>query len=305
MATGVAVHKSTDAGAPTLSGTAGDLITLLDYILVTNHGWSKPFSGTNTAVYRMAGGNQFYLDVNDNGPGAAGAQEARMRGYETMTAVATGTGPFPTVAQLAAGIILRKSAAASATTRPWVAVADDRTVYTFIQSGDSANVYLGFMFGDIYSYLVGDGYRSMIVGRVTENSATTAASVDLLAGLSSTRVAAISGHYIARSHSGFAGAVALTKWGDASASTNALVGTVTFPNPVDGGLYVSPVSVGETSGSTRGQLRGFWHQMHPVGSFADLDTFDSIDGRSYLLLKLAGSNGVYCLETSDTWDTSV
>src|SRR5262245_26448894 len=133
----VTVYRSTDSSAPTLSGTAGDLVNVLDKCLVAGYGsktaagWSKPFTGTNAAVFRMGGGNQFYLDVNDNGPGAGTGQEARVRGYETMTAVATGTGPFPTVAQLAAGIIVRKSAALSGTTRAWVMVADDRSFYLF------------------------------------------------------------------------------------------------------------------------------------------------------------------------------
>ena len=35
------------SGAPTLSGTAGSLVAVLDFCLVTTLGWTKPFSGTN------------------------------------------------------------------------------------------------------------------------------------------------------------------------------------------------------------------------------------------------------------------
>src|SRR4051812_21450587 len=174
----VTVYRSTDPSAPVLDGLAGSLVNLLDKCLVAGYGakaaagWTKPFTGTNTAVFRQGGGNSFYLDVADNGPGVATTQEARLRGYEAMTAVATGTGPFPTVALAANGLFIRKSAAAAATARVWTLIADDRTFYLFIQSGDVAGQWWGFNFGDFYSYVTGtDNYRTMIIGRATENNA--------------------------------------------------------------------------------------------------------------------------------------
>src|SRR4029077_17944641 len=165
-----------------LSGTAGDLVNVLDKCLVagygskTGAGWSKPFTGTNAAVFRQGAGNQMYLDVNDNSPGAATAQEARVRGYETMSAVATGTGPFPTVAQSANGLFVRKSAAASGTARVWCVIADDRTFYLLIQSGDVAGQWYGVAFGDYYSFVTGtDNYRTMIIARNLEASTTLGA----------------------------------------------------------------------------------------------------------------------------------
>lgn len=309
MATGVTLYKSTDTSAPTLSGTAGDLVTLLDAILVNGYGtqpaagWTKAFSGTNAAAYLAAGGNQFYLDVNDNGPGAGGAREARMRGYEAMTAVSTGTNPFPTVAQLAAGLVCRKSAALSATTRTWVAVADDRTLYLFVDPGDSLG-YTGFMFGDFFSYLVNDGFRTMIIGRITENNATAAAETLDIASLSVTTTA---GHYIARSYTQFGTSIAAGKQGDATNGAAILAASYDFPNPTDGSFLACPLYVSQTTfHNRRGKLRGFWQGQHSLSNFASGDTF-SQDGKSFIILgrTYANASAYFLMETSDTWDTSV
>ncbi len=309
MATGVTVYRNTDSSAPTLSGTAGDLVNLFDKCLVTGYGskaaagWSKPYTGTNTAVFRMGGGNQFYLNLDDNSPGAGGATEARARGYEVMTAVGTGTGLFPTVAQVTNGIIPRKSAAANATTRSWVVVADDRTVYLYVLTADTANVYLSFMFGDFYSYLASDNYRTMIAGRITENNGSAS---DFLSRLAPAK-AALSGHFVARNYTGLGTSAVAGKYGDSSVNNTALTGNITFPNPVDGGLYGSPCFLYVPDAATiRGQLRGFWHQLHTATGFADFDTVSG-SGRTFTFLKqtIDGSSAAFLMETSDTWDTNV
>jgi hypothetical protein len=123
----VGVYRYDDVGAPTLSGTAGALIGVLDHALVTGQGWSKVYSGTNLAVYRAPAGNQLYLRVDDTGTTAA-----RIVGYETMSAVSTGTGPFPTEAQVAGGLYAPKSANVNATARNWVIVANDRFFHMWV-----------------------------------------------------------------------------------------------------------------------------------------------------------------------------
>src|SRR5574337_1914064 len=97
----VNVYRSSDASAPVLTGQAGSLITVLDACLISGYGskspagWAKPYSGTNLAAYRAATGNRFYFRVDDSG-----TVEARISGYETMSDVNTGTGQFPTTAQI-------------------------------------------------------------------------------------------------------------------------------------------------------------------------------------------------------------
>lgn len=326
MSTTVRVYKSTDTGAPTLSGTVNDLVNLLDKCLVQGYGtqagagWVKAFTGTNRAVFRQGGGNQFYLDVDDSASGTGVAREALARGYEVMTAVGVGTMEFPTVAQLAGAVVIWKSVAASAVTRTWVVVADDRTVYLFVRP-DSGNptLWVGFAFGDIYSVQTGDAYRTMIIGRVSQNNTSFVATENLyrhVAALSTGTVQnTIAGHYLARSYHGLGVAQAFGKAGDAGKSTTTFGvsgGFVSYPNGPDGGLLLSPIFVFDGAGqfnmNYRGELRGLWHFLHPGSAVANLDTFSGVGalaGKTFLVLKdFVQTNGIALIETSSSWRTN-
>lgn len=307
--------------------TAGSWTTnpLVATLSVT--GWSMAFGPTtNEAAYQQGGGNQFYVNVNDNGPGAGAAREARLTGFETMTALATGTGQFPTALQVAIGIgalVARKSATADGTARRWVLVADDRTFYLFVASEVAENAegnYYAAMFGEFFSYVIGDSYRTMLVGRDIENSATL--SNERLPLISNTLSAGVGGHYMARSYTGVGGSINVGKLGDVIALTsnngwfNVGQGNLTFPNPPDGGLYMSLLQLHEATGPRRGRFRGLWCQYHPIASFVDGDTVTgtgTLAGRAFLVLKQNQSippqgfptgTGVYVVETSDTWETN-
>lgn len=316
----VTVYRSTDSGAPVLSGTVGALVALLDACLVTGYGsktaagWSKPFTGTNAAVFRPGSGVRHYLDVNDNGPGSGGAQEARLRGYETMTAVATGTGPFPLLA-VTQGVVAHKSQTANATTRAWIMVADDRTFYLFM-NGDGATLYSGLVGGEFYSLLAGtDNYRTCVIGGTAETAGTVSSGTThpldthALASGGTTQ----NGHYVARAYTGLGGAAAFAKLGDASmsfqgGSTSPLLGgTMAIPNPVDGLVWIAPVWVaGVTPLHIRGRMRGFMHFLHTT-SFADQDTIAGTGiyaGRTFLLLRQGHNGGVYCLDITGPWDAN-
>ncbi len=314
------VYRSTDAGAPVLTGATGTLVALLDACLRTGYGaqvgagWTKPFTGASKAVFKQGGGNGFYLNVQDNGPGAGSFAEARAWGYEVATAQDVGTGQFPTAAQQAAGIIIRKSAAVSAVVRQWVLVADDRTFYLFVQTGDGAGVYLAFAFGDLFSYLNGDGYRTIIIGRptATENTAlTTNERLDLLGAVAAVQ----EGHWFARGYTQLGGSVNCSKSGDGAWGTGGglLSGQMAYPNPTDGGLYISRVYVADhvttPVNSRRGYLRGFYHWVHAITGVIDGDIFTGVpgseyDGRTFLIIKQSGNAGIYVIETTN-WDTSV
>jgi hypothetical protein len=309
----VTVYRSSDSSAPTLSGTVGDLVNVLDKCLVAGYGsktaagWTKPYTGTNAAVFRMGGGNQFYLDVNDNGPGSATAQEARVRGYETMSAVATGTGPFPTVAQLAAGVIIRKSVAASGTARVWTLVADDRTFYLFNQAGDTAGQWYGFGFGDFYSYTTGtDNYRTMIFGHHLE--ATPGASGSNEDRTGTNLVGANASHYVARSYTGLGGSVQWTKVSDdpKKGSSGFLGGALALPHPVDGNIWLVPLHIAHTT-AIRGKLRGYVDTAHTVASIADQDTASGAGiyaGHTFLFFKTTPGGGIFTLDVTGPWDTN-
>jgi hypothetical protein len=278
------VYKSTDASAPAkISGVAGSLTTVLDAVLVNGYpgkaaaGWTIAFTGASRRVYRMGtvGATGFYLDVNDAGPGSVTlGMEAFCRGYVAASGLSAGTEPFPTVAQQANGIAIRKKGSpdATSTDSPWVIVADDKTVYIFIDTNDFPG-YTAFMFGDFYSFFSPDPYRCAIIGRAGSatgsNVLIAANGEDRLSNLSALTAAA-TGHYAARAwHGGVAGAIQIGKHGDAAHSASTLAGLFSYPNPKDSLTYLSQVKVHDLFGSfavARGRLRGFWHFLHPAAS---------------------------------------
>jgi len=308
------VYRSSDTSAPVLTGQVGSLISLLDACLVNGYGsksaagWSKAFSGTNAASYKQgaASGADCYLDVNDNAAGAAGAQEANVRGYEAMTAVATGTGPFPTTSQQASpGLYIRKSATADATARDWLVIADDKTFHLCVLAGDTAGRYMIFSFGEIYSFKSADSYRAAIIGHTasgTGSGALDAASTSIQAS------AAFTGLYVPRIAAGTGTSV---NPGLIGVGSSLYANPFTGPNAVDGNMYLSRLFLGDNASVTnglRGYLRGVWQLLTGGAGVNDGDTFSGtgdLAGRTFLILKAlrSGANATIALETT-AWDTS-
>lgn len=95
-------------------------------------GWTKPYSGTNKAAYLPKSQYvQSYLRVQDDSstPTSASGRWAKLRGYESMSDVDTGTGLFPTAAQSTNGLSLVKSSTSDSTARAWVLVGDGGLIY--------------------------------------------------------------------------------------------------------------------------------------------------------------------------------
>lgn len=313
-------YSSADASAPTLDGTVGSLIDVLDACLVDGYGaktaagWAKSFSGTNKAAYRPPAGTRFYLRVQDDGPGAGGAREARVTGYETMSDVDTGGGLFGGEIS-SAFVVWRKSNTADSTARAWLVYADGRTVYIFIATGDSSGVYMSYAFGDFYSIASGDAYNCLIIGRETENSVSN--TLEGMASGSSIVGTDLAGHYAARTSGGGGGEVTLGKHGDIAKSTfgsssrASWNGLVTAPNGPDGAYYLAPCVIVEGS-NIRGRMRGWWQLCNVPTGFTLGDTFSGANGllgKTFQVVKNirgAGGNpdGAGCIETSDTLETN-
>jgi hypothetical protein len=245
------------------------------------------------------------LYVDDTGPGAGAAREARCCGFETMSAIApTGTGQFPTTGMAGAitgGFVgVRKSNTADATARPWVIVANGQSFYLFIESGDNVSPVgvTGFFFGDFKSYKSGDQYAVAIIGRSAENSSNSTTGGECFSMLSATNTTtanllacSLPGHFVARRHTGVGGAtrfgvladVSKFSMGNLSATyTGETMLTPVFgawwmgrysvaypwqsPNPVDGSLWMCPSYICH-EGAMRGYLPGLWIPLHdrPLG----------------------------------------
>jgi hypothetical protein len=331
------LYKSTDASAPSLTGAVGSLVALLDAVLVNGYGsqsaagWTKPYTATNKAVFRNSSstGTGFYLDVDDSAP--ATAKEARVRGYETMSAVATGTGPFPTVAQMTSGLFVRKSTTADSTARPWYILADETVFYLFVESGDytAPTRTTAFCFGDFYSFKTSDAYRCMIIGRIFENSgnANAEAFPSVVGVTSSVQMLGVttSGHYIARGTAGSGGSIAFGVHGDAVSSghyaTNiasmghsAVGGAdatygMSYPNPADNGVYMAPAYIHHNNG-LRGYMKGLWIPCHdmPLGHGDTFSGTGAMSAKSFLCVQMlynldnnSTKTSECFLETSNTW----
>lgn len=316
----------------TITGVVGSLITLLDTELVTNRGWTVVYSGTNKKVYRAAGGamNGWRLRVDDNGPGAGGAKEARVRLYKTMSDVDTGTVPVPDTTHIANGVFIRKSTTADATARSYIAAGDDRTFYLFISTGDTAGLYFGFLVGDYAYRIPSDAHGVMIIGRHTENSAAATGEAtamfsvsrnnDSLGPVPTSSIASFLGGNTA----GLASSTPAIKTcseglcsmysSGGSSGNDALGGFAAFPNGGDNRLLLGElelVSGSFGSLSKRGLLRGLCMVAHAPSNFNDGDTFNgtgALAARSYRIVKRVqgalnnslslSSNGIIALETT-------
>jgi hypothetical protein len=296
----VRIYRSTDGSAPVLTGVAGSLVALFDACLVNGYGalaaagWTKAFTAANKGAYKqnLTGSNNaagMLLYVDDTGPGAGGAKEARATGFETMSAITpTGTGQFPTAGQSAVGVgavVIRKSTTADATARAWTLIANGQTLYLFLESGDQASPLgsTSFAFGDFKSYKAGDQYAVWIMGRQTENQG--GAQYDALQLLGGGNTLTLNnkyfGHYIARSWTALGGSVQCgkitdnakigTTQGGWASDAQLFTGTVqtfsfgrnngtaqlSLPNGPDGALMLAPVYLFHGF-SLRGYLPGLW-----------------------------------------------
>jgi hypothetical protein len=278
-------------------------------------GWIEAFSGTSKRAYRSTVGNQMYLRVQDDGPGVGTFKEARITGYESMTDVDTGVAPFPTAAQGVGGIamvVARKSVTADATARAYLILADDRTFYMFVLTADVASNYMGFMFGEIFSLASGDSYRTLIIARATENSGAAADKIDAFSSAINT---AQTGHFMPRRYDATGTSITVGKLMDqakTTAGTGQSLGNVPYPNTPDGGLYICSIWINEAVTTVlRARMRGVFVVLHAGTNFADGDTFSGtgvFTGKSFRIIRIlnnnGGANGLFALETSDTWEVN-
>lgn len=225
--------------------------------------WEKTFSGTNKAAYRsidpLAAG--FFLRVNDTGAGPD-VYAARVRGYESMSDVDTGTNPFPTVAQQGGeGGRWIKSSTLDATARPWWLVGDTRGFYLWTQPTAGVSALAWYPFGDVlepfndadvFATMIGYGRSTTSAGYVYQSPYSGALNSN-------------GGIAFARSYTGVVGAMEPTTW-HAGNDFNAqqLVGVANFgnPHPVDGRIWTKPIYLIETTLLPRGRLRGCLQPMH-------------------------------------------
>jgi len=274
-------------------------------------GWSKAFSGTNKAAYRSneVAGTKLYLRVDDT---TDSGKSAGIRGYETMTDVDTGTGLFPTVAQLTPGIILTKSSAVDNAARSWILVGDGFEFLLFIAAFPAIyeNIYDSFHFGDIYPEMASDPYGCLIYGNAI--LATYVGGGGNFTGKVLKLNTTQPGHYFARGYSQAGTAIGAGKLGNYAACGDTYpmgsddAGLMAYPAPHNNGFYVSPVFACDGA-VLRGQIKGLWQPLHirPLGHAGLLAVNESPINRRLFSIKISysasSSPGEVCLDIDGPW----
>lgn len=145
------VYRSTDPGAPVLSGTAGSFAALMDAVLVNGYGtgpdakpglgWVRAFSDGHKRAYQNSladGGTGMFWRIDDSN-----AQYVLNSCFHSMSGIDTGIDPFGHTFNA-----WGKSVTANTTARIWYVIGNTRTAYICIQNGSSVT--------DTVTYLVGD-----------------------------------------------------------------------------------------------------------------------------------------------------
>ena len=294
-------------------GAVGGTITLKFSPL----GWTRPYSGTNIAAYRQGGTavHKRFLRVRDSAYTTDnGGARFRARGYENMTAISTGTGAFPTTAQITGeGCEFLGPQAAGLTAnvdpRPWVLVGTPRAFYFsvahyFDNGGDPAlglqnpkDVFAAiagggalFFFGemaniikpgDTYAYGIGSGYGYPL-------------------GFNNNL-------YLPRAVAGSGTAVIGSAYGGMGGNQALFGGN--YPNPSNGGINLGPPMLVHdlATYSLRGELPGMLSLFEycsqgglKVGHI--FDTINGVTGRVVLMSGVGLSAGTeFFLRLDEDW----
>ncbi|MGB7422887.1 MAG: hypothetical protein WA917_13590 [Comamonas sp.] len=281
-------------------------------------GWEVAFSKTNVRVLRSTDlqAHGHYLRVDDSA-----TTYARVRGYETMSDVDTGTGPFPTDAQMSGGGYWHKSSAANATANTWWLAADSRSLLPAIAAGSGANATNNaaapYFWGDLVPLAPGgDAYASALQCNWTSTSSQDGSFVYTV-----TSTATSGALFLPRVYNGSGSSVMVRALPYLGVTNSPIVsgGSNTFgaaPGTADGAVILSSLFVIDTAGSAqspRADVPGvyFIPQSGALAMFvggAIESGGASLGNRELLMLycgfgsgRGAAAGGVYAVDITGPW----
>jgi len=309
--------NESSSGATRCSGTNGDLNALLKWALVTNGGWTNPFTATNADIFKPASGNQLLLFVNHDSTVSGDARYALVRGCESATGAGTGTitNPFPTVAQIAnASANWGVSSVASTTTRNFDIYVAPSWMFLVIFTTGSTISDIGF-FGDMSPSIAADTWCTACS---TRNLNTAPSGV--LGGQMGTASATTSNLlFFVRSIDGTVNSTHASMNLDNGVTTigNYTAGA-TMQNGITALIDRQKVSVTDSGATTttfaaakghfkRAYWPNLWSPLHSgLGAVAARDTFtDTAYNAGATFRVFAGSTGSLIVEESNTWSPPV
>ncbi|HDS1531111.1 TPA: hypothetical protein QEK88_000939 [Stenotrophomonas maltophilia] len=289
------IYRSTDPGAPLLSGVPGALIALLDAVLVDGYGvgagrkdglgWKKGFGGVNIRAYQnsQAFGTGYFLRVDDTA-----ARSALLRGYSSMSDLNTGEDATPSPALKTSGSMWEKSNVASGALRHWIAIGTERFFYLFVDTGGNYGTQgyagtHGHYAGDITSMKPGDRHHFTVSYKGSDSEGSSSIGYGFKArpwndfGSADTQTSA----FVGRSMSGVPGSVRAYVSASAATTSGVALGSQsnypTYPYAGNGGLLYSPIDVLENGMQPRGFLPGAFAPIHRR-PFPEMTVVTDVDG---------------------------
>jgi hypothetical protein len=285
-------HFTFDIGAATPASPATGTITC-DHAPV---GWTKDYTASNKGSYRQPLGSlgRCYLDVDDTN-----TTYSLVRGYRNMTAIATGTDPFPSIAQVAAATNRwTKSNTASTATRRWSFFSDDYLFYLAAewQPGSSYDdCWDLYAFGDGVPYNSADSYLTFLA---SQNSVPSyPGHVNYLGGYR--RQATLTNLiYGAMNYAGSTPSIRLAwdSWLTNVYGSQSNSASVVAPSPITGDNVIAPLYLldYDVSGTPlRGLLPGFYPGVFKdtgLGLYLKSD-FIGYSGKTFMAQTLAQGAG--------------
>lgn len=261
-------------------------------------GWTRPYSGTGIGVYKQGGGaaHKRFVRIYDNTVTTENYFYAR--GYENMTAVSSGTGPFPATAQVTGnGSAINLGAIAPPGLVSWFVIGTPRFFYVATSWGaDMTGSLSTFPSGLMMHYSFGELAN---VYKATDVYAYSACGHP--SGV-------INGFYLPRSYTGTGTALGGTLYGE-----SANVTCLGVPGPDAGSghiIFGNPVKVLDNSGTTsiRGTFPGMLGMVHSVLNNAyypgghQLSGVAGVTGRLLLSQPYAyGTQGEFALLMDEDW----
>lgn len=280
-------------------------------------GYTKVFTGSNKAAYRAndTSGLRHYLRVQDDGGSSGGNRECRLWGYEAMTDVDTGTGPYPTAGQSSNGYFQMKSSTTDGTQRAWCMIGDGKIFYLFVDYGGAAasgvgntGTFYGTVFGDILSYKPGDAYASVLSACTTAASTTSPlqslgvqqTSINSPTSFSSSMniardfTAVLGSRYVGLMASGLGTGMGFSTY-------------ISYPHQIDNGFYINPVQVTQGSPAViRGKMPGLYESMHgrALNNGDIVENVQGLTGRKFMMMyvNFTSQGGHLMVDITGPWD---
>ena len=270
--------RSTDDGAPALSGETGKLYDVLKWAL-PQLGWTLEFDDTvnSRAAFRNdpINGTGDYLRIADNPADhdGANAKTANVKSYSSMSDVDTGEDEVG-----ADNWLICKSETDDSTVRPW-AIVGDSTYFVLLINAGTAGFYQEYYFGDIASDKPGDAGAFMTQGTNTTDPEGVSVVVPHTSYGSSLGSGSFSSLRFNVTGATLNQATIYTqenRSGSAVATSASPGSSGPYPEPASGGLRVVDVVVQETGGIIRGRLKGLMRIMNNVvGEFSNFQVIEN------------------------------